>query len=156
MCSIVKRSCKILDIEIDEAGALEIAGRSRGTPRIANNLIQFVRDYAQQRHDGTVNKEVANGALELLEIDKNGLDEMDKRILRLIATHYKGGPVGISTLSVAVSEEAQTIEDVHEPYLIQEGYLQRTPQGRVLTSKAWQAVGLQASDPTGQQTGLGL
>ena len=156
MCTIVKRSCKILDIEIDEAGALEIAGRSRGTPRIANNLIQFVRDYAQQRHDGTVNKEVANGALELLEIDKNGLDEMDKRILRLIATHYKGGPVGISTLSVAVSEEAQTIEDVHEPYLIQEGYLQRTPQGRVLTSKAWQAVGLQASDPTGQQTGLGL
>ena len=126
---IVNRSCKILEIEIDEGGAKEIARRSRGTPRIANNLIHFVRDFAQQRADGIITQSVANDALELLEIDQNGLDEMDKRILRLIAVNYKGGPVGINTIGVAVGEEVQTIEDVHEPYLIQEGYLKRTPQG---------------------------
>ena len=139
---IVNRSCRILDIRIDQGGATEIAKRSRGTPRIANNLIHFVRDYAQQRADGHITQSVANDALELLEIDQNGLDEMDKRILRLIAVNYKGGPVGINTIGVAVGEEVQTIEDVHEPYLIQEGYLQRTPQGRMLTGKAWQALGL--------------
>jgi Holliday junction DNA helicase RuvB len=139
---IVKRSCGILDIKIDDAGAEEIAKRARGTPRIANNLIYFVRDYAQQRADGAITRKTAHEALELLEIDQNGLDEMDKRILRLIALNYRGGPVGISTISVAVGEEVQTVEDVHEPYLIQEGYLQRTPQGRALTHKAWQAIGL--------------
>jgi holliday junction DNA helicase RuvB len=142
LTAIVKRSCGILRIPIEDAGAVEIARRSRGTPRIANNLIHFVRDFSQQRADGVITQEVANDALELLEIDQNGLDEMDKRILRLIAINYKGGPVGLSTIGVAVSEETQTIEDVHEPYLIQEGYLQRTPQGRVLTAKAWQTIGL--------------
>jgi Holliday junction DNA helicase RuvB len=139
---IVLRSCGILNITVEVEGAQEIARRSRGTPRIANNLIHFVRDFAQQRADGRITRKVARDALELLEIDQNGLDEMDKRILRLIALNYRGGPVGISTIGVAVGEEVQTIEDVHEPYLIQEGYLQRTPQGRVLTDKAWQVIGL--------------
>ena len=123
---IVKRSCNILEIEIDDGGAKEIARRARGTPRIANNLIHFVRDFAQQRADGIITQSVANDALELLEIDQNGLDEMDKRILKLVAVNYNGGPVGINTIGVAVGEEVQTIEDVHEPYLIQEGYLKRT------------------------------
>jgi len=155
---IVKRSCAILGIGIDPGGAKEIARRSRGTPRIANNLIHFVRDYAQQRADGIITQPVANSALELLEIDQNGLDEMDKRILRLIAVNYKGGPVGISTIGVAVGEDVQTIEDVHEPYLIQEGYLQRTPQGRVLTHKAWLAIGLDPAtrDGSGSQQNLGI
>lgn len=149
---IVKRSCSIMDITIDQGGSEEIARRSRGTPRIANNLIHFIRDYAQQRADGAITQAVANDALELLEIDKNGLDEMDKRILRLIAVNYNGGPVGISTIGVAVAEETQTIEDVHEPYLIQEGYLQRTPQGRVLTRKAWQTLGIKpVTGETNQQ-----
>lgn len=153
---IVKRSCKILSISIDEGGATEIAQRSRGTPRIANNLIHFVRDYAQQRADGRITKPVANDALEMLEIDQNGLDEMDKRILRLIAVNYRGGPVGISTIGVAVGEEVQTIEDVHEPYLIQEGYLQRTPQGRVLTNKAWQTLGIQQTTDNSNQQDFNL
>jgi Holliday junction DNA helicase RuvB len=149
---IVKRSCKILGIEAEDAGAAEIANRARGTPRIANNLIYFVRDYAQQRADGKITQKTAHEALELLEIDQNGLDEMDKRILKLIALNYRGGPVGISTIAVAVGEEAQTVEDVHEPYLIQEGYLQRTPQGRALTHKAWQAIGLKPlTGPDSQQ-----
>jgi holliday junction DNA helicase RuvB len=153
---IVKRSCNILSISIDEGGATEIARRSRGTPRIANNLIHFVRDYAQQRADGRITKPVANDALEMLEIDQNGLDEMDKRILRLIAVNYRGGPVGIGTIGVAVGEEVQTIEDVHEPYLIQEGYLQRTPQGRVLTSKAWQTLGIQQTTANSNQQDFNL
>jgi len=151
---IVKRSCDILKIQIEAGGAQEIARRSRGTPRIANNLIHFVRDFAQQRADGIITQSVANDALELLEIDQNGLDEMDKRILKLIAVNYKGGPVGISTIGVAVGEDVQTIEDVHEPYLIQEGYLQRTPQGRVLTDKAWRAIGLNAVTRDGSQQNL--
>ena len=156
LTGIVKRSCRILEISIDEGGASEIARRSRGTPRIANNLIHFVRDYAQQRADGNITQPIANDALEMLEIDQNGLDEMDKRILRLIARNYKGGPVGINTIGVAVGEEVQTIEDVHEPYLIQEGYLQRTPQGRVLTGKAWQALGLQQITDNQNQQDLQL
>lgn len=153
---IVKRSCGILDIEIDDGGAREIARRSRGTPRIANNLIHFVRDYAQQRADGKIVQSVANDALELLEIDQNGLDEMDKRILKLIAVNYKGGPVGINTIGVAVAEEVQTIEDVHEPYLIQEGYLKRTAQGRMLTEKAWHVIGLNPLTQDGAQGNLNL
>ncbi len=142
LVKIVRRSCGLLKVEVDEAGAREIAGRARGTPRIANNLISFVRDYAQQRADGRIGRKVAAAALELLEIDINGLDEMDKRILALMARHYRGGPVGLGTMAVAVGEEEQTLEEVHEPYLIQEGYLQRTPQGRVLTDKGWQLTGL--------------
>lgn len=139
---IVHRSCGLLEIAIDGAGAAEIAGRARGTPRIVNNLIHFVRDFAQQRADGVINREVAAQALELLEIDANGLDELDKRVLSIMAHHYRGGPVGLGTIAVGVGEETHTLEEVHEPFLIQEGYLHRTPQGRVLTPKAWQLLGL--------------
>ncbi len=142
LTGIVHRSCGLLGVEIDEAGAKEIASRSRGTPRIANNLINFVRDFAQERADGKINREVASRALELLEIDARGLDEMDKRIMRVMAENYKGGPVGLGTVAIAVGEEAETLEEVHEPFLIQEGYLQRTPQGRTLTARAYQALGL--------------
>lgn len=139
---IIQRSCALLDVQIDDAGAAEIAARARGTPRIANNLIHFVRDFALQRADGRITQPVAAKALELLEIDQHGLDEMDKRILDIIGRNYKGGPVGIGTIAVAVGEESHTLEEVHEPYLIQEGFLQRTPQGRVLTAKSWKLIGL--------------
>jgi Holliday junction DNA helicase RuvB len=139
---IVRRSCGLLKVPIDDAGAAEIAGRARGTPRIANNLVSFVRDYAQERAGGTITQPVAAAALEMLEIDGAGLDEMDKRILRLMAEHHRGGPVGLGTIAVAVGEEAETLEEVHEPFLIQEGYLARTPQGRVLTAKGYLAIGL--------------
>lgn len=139
---IIIRSCGLLDVEVDDSGAKEIAGRARGTPRVANNLINFVRDYAQQKADGKINKKVAASALELLEIDINGLDEMDKRILNLMAQNYNGGPVGLGTIAVAVGEEQHTLEEVNEPYLIQEGYIARTPQGRILTPKAWNTTGL--------------
>jgi len=142
---IVKRSCGLLKVTIDEGGAREIATRSRGTPRVANNLIHFVRDFAQERANGVITKPVAAAALELLEIDAAGLDEMDKRMLRIMAENYRGGPVGMSTIAVAVGEESETLEEVHEPFLIQEGYLQRTPQGRVLTPKGYHAVGLKAA-----------
>lgn len=141
---IVLRSCDLLNVAIDGNGAAEIAGRARGTPRIANNLVYFVRDYAQQRADGIITQPIAAAALELLEIDARGLDEVDKRIMRLMAENYKGGPVGIGTVAVAVGEEADTLEEVHEPYLIQEGYIQRTPQGRILTEKGWNVVGLKS------------
>jgi len=141
LTGIVHRSCGLLNVTVNEEGAREIATRSRGTPRIANNLINFVRDFAQERADGKINRAVAAGALELLEIDARGLDEMDKRIMRIMAENYKGGPVGIGTVAIAVGEEAETLEEVHEPFLIQEGYLQRTPQGRTLTAKAYQAIG---------------
>ena len=142
MVGIIHRSCGLLNVLTDGEGADEIARRSRGTPRVANNLIYFVRDFAQQRADGKINRRVAGDALELLEIDANGLDEMDKRILRLMAEHYNGGPVGLGTIAIAVGEEQHTLEEVHEPYLIQEGYLQRTPQGRVLTQKGYATVGM--------------
>ena len=148
---IVRRSCGLLKVTIDEDGAGEIARRCRGTPRIANNLINFVRDYALERVGGAVTKPVASRALELLEIDAAGLDEMDKRMLRVIAENYRGGPVGMSTIAVAVAEEAETLEEVHEPFLIQEGYLQRTPQGRVITAKGYTAIGLRAA--TGGEQG---
>ena len=142
MVSIIERTCKLLEVEVDRGGAQEIAGRARGTPRISNNLVNFARDYAQQRGDGRITQEVAANALELLEIDSHGLDEMDKRILRIMGENYKGGPVGLGTIAVAVGEEEHTLEEVYEPFLIKEGYLQRTPQGRILTEKAWKLVGL--------------
>jgi Holliday junction DNA helicase RuvB len=144
LIGIVQRSCRLLQVGIDEAGAKEIATRSRGTPRIANNLINFIRDFAQERAQGKITQPVAAAALELLEIDVRGLDEMDKRMLRVMAENYRGGPVGMSTIAVAVGEEAETLEEVHEPFLIQEGYLQRTPQGRMLTGKGYEAIGLKA------------
>jgi len=146
LAKIIKRSCGLLKVAIDNDGAHEIATRCRGTPRIANNLINFVRDFAQERtRQGAITRPVAAAALELLEIDAAGLDEMDKRMLRIIAENYRGGPVGMSTIAVAVGEEAETLEEVHEPFLIQEGYLQRTPQGRVLTAKGYHTIGLKAA-----------
>ncbi|MSU70354.1 MAG: Holliday junction branch migration DNA helicase RuvB [Opitutaceae bacterium] len=142
LVTIVRRSCGLLKVAIDDGGAHEIAARSRGTPRVVNNLINFVRDFAQERAQGKITQPAAAAALELLEIDAAGLDEMDKRMLRVMAGNYRGGPVGMSTIAVAVGEEAETLEEVHEPFLIQEGYLQRTPQGRTLTAKGYAAVGL--------------
>jgi len=139
---IVLRSARLLNVEIDPAGAMEIARRSRGTPRIANNLLRRVRDYAQVRGDGRISAELADRALAMLEIDRNGLDEMDKRILQTIITKFNGGPVGVNSLAVAVGEEPDTLEEVYEPYLIMEGYLKRTPQGRVATPLSYQKLGL--------------
>jgi len=149
---IVKRTCGLLNVTIEEPGAAEIAGRARGTPRIANNLVNFCRDYAQQLGNSIITQDSAAAALKILEIDRSGLDEMDKEIMRIIAENYKGGPVGLGTVAVAVGEEAYTLEEVHEPFLIQEGYLQRTAQGRVLTDKGWRIVGLKPKSET--QTGL--
>ena len=139
---IVLRSARLLNIDIDEHGAAQIARRSRGTPRIANNLLRRVRDYAQVRGDGRVSSEIADRALAMLEIDENGLDDMDKRILEAVIAKFGGGPVGVSSLAVAVGEEPDTIEEVYEPYLIMEGYLKRTPQGRVATELSYKKLGL--------------
>jgi len=152
---IVARSCDLLQVPFEPDGAREIAARARGTPRIANNLIRFVRDYAQQRADGVITAPVAADALELLEIDASGLDEMDKRILRVIGHNYGGGPVGLGTIAVAVGEESHTLEEVHEPYLIQEGFLQRTPQGRTLTPKGYEVAGVLPGGSKAQEE-LGL
>lgn len=140
---IVTRSAAKLNISIEPAGAEEIASRSRGTPRIANNLLRRVRDFAQVRANNHITQPVASDALSLLEIDPKGLDEMDIRILETIVHKFNGGPVGLSTIAVSVGEETDTIEEVYEPYLIQEGYLQRTPKGRVATSLCYQRLGLQ-------------
>src|SRR6185436_11819431 len=141
---IVLRSARLLNIEIEESGALEIARRSRGTPRIANNLLKRVRDYAQVRAEGRITAPVADRSLAILEIDQNGLDEMDKRILEALIVKFAGGPVGISSLAVAVGEEPDTIEEVYEPYLIMEGFLKRTSQGRVATELSYRKLGLQS------------
>lgn len=147
---IVLRSANLLNVEIEKAGAMEIARRSRGTPRIANNLIRRVRDYALVRHDGRITVGVADRALAMLEIDENGLDEMDKRILETIIVKFSGGPVGVNSLAVAVGEEPDTIEEVYEPYLIMEGFLNRTAQGRVATELSYKKLGLKAA-PGNQQ-----
>lgn len=140
--SIVHRSARILNVDIEDGGAMEIASRSRGTPRIANNLLRWVRDYAQVRADNRITQPVADQALHMLEIDQYGLDEMDKRYLQTLLERFQGGPVGISNLAVSVGEEAGTLEEVYEPYLIQEGYLKRTPQGRVATPQTYERFGL--------------
>jgi Holliday junction DNA helicase RuvB len=140
--TIVIRSARLLNIEIDLEGAFEVARRSRGTPRIANNLLKRVRDYAQVKADGRITREIADRALALLEIDQHGLDEMDKRILDAITHKFGGGPVGVNSLAVAVGEEPDTIEEVYEPYLIMEGYINRTPQGRVITEFCYKRMGL--------------
>ena len=149
---IVIRSARLLNIEIEENGAHEIARRSRGTPRIANNLLRRVRDYAQVRGDGRITVSLADKALAILEIDENGLDEMDKRILDAVIAKFGGGPVGIGSLAVAVGEEPDTLEEVYEPYLIMEGYLKRTPQGRVATELSYKKLGLKVT--SGNQTSL--
>ncbi|KAA3605863.1 MAG: Holliday junction branch migration DNA helicase RuvB [Calditrichaeota bacterium] len=138
---IVKRSARILELEIDVHGSLEISKRSRGTPRIANRLLRRARDFAQIKGNGVITKKIADYALTMLEVDQNGLDEMDKRILKTIIEKFNGGPVGLNTVAVAVSEDAGTLEEVHEPYLIQQGYLQRTPRGREVTPLAYTTMG---------------
>ncbi len=142
MTYIVTRSAGLLDVAIDEKGATEIARRSRGTPRIANNLLRRVRDYAQVKADGIITNEIADQALAMLEIDSHGLDEMDKRILETIIVKFSGGPVGVNSIAAAVGEEADTLEEVYEPFLIMEGYLNRTPQGRTATELGYQRLGL--------------
>ncbi len=138
---IIKRSAKILNIEISEDGASEIAKRARKTPRIANRLLKRVRDYAQVKAKGVIDAEIANKALDMLEVDECGLDNTDRRLLATIIENFKGGPVGLSTLAAATSEEIETIEDVYEPYLIQIGFLERTPRGRKVTAKGHKHLG---------------
>ncbi|WP_406056616.1 Holliday junction branch migration DNA helicase RuvB [Streptomyces sp. NBC_01077] len=155
---VIHRSAGLLDVEIDPAGAAEIAGRSRGTPRIANRLLRRVRDYAQVRADGVINREIAEAALSVYEVDGRGLDRLDRAVLEALLKLFGGGPVGLSTLAVAVGEERETVEEVAEPFLVREGLLARTPRGRVATPAAWAHLGLvppQAAGPgtpgSGQQ-----
>jgi Holliday junction DNA helicase RuvB len=148
---IVMRSARILNVSIDKGGAEEIAKRSRGTPRVANRLLRRLRDFAQVEGDGTVTREIAQRSLLRLQVDELGLDEMDKRILESIVKKFNGGPVGLNTLSVAVGEEPDTVEEVYEPYLIQEGFIMRTPRGREATERAYKHLGM-AWDRDGQAT----
>ena len=150
---IVTRSARLLNLEIEAGGAQEIARRSRGTPRIANNLLRRVRDYAQVKGDGRITTDIADRALAILEIDRDGLDEMDKRILEAVIVKFSGGPVGVNSLAVAVGEEPDTIEEVYEPFLIQQGFLKRTPRGRVATPAAWKHMGMEPPK-TAVQDGL--
>lgn len=147
--TIVMRSARILGIEITDEGAYEIASRSRGTPRVANRVLRRVRDYAQVRGNGKIDKEAAVMSLAMLEIDEHGLDEADRRILRTIIEKFDGGPVGIDTVAAAIGEERDTIEDAHEPYLIQMGFIARTPRGRVATRRAYEHLGLEPRTPQG-------
>jgi holliday junction DNA helicase RuvB len=152
LAQIVRRSAGILEIELDEEGAATIAARSRGTPRVANRLLKRVRDFAEVRMQGVVTAQAAHAALAMLEVDERGLDRLDRAILRAICIKFEGGPVGLSTLSVAVGEEQDTIEDVYEPYLLQEGLIKRTPRGRAATTAAFEHLGLEppaANDPGG-------
>ena len=138
---IIERSAEILQVECDSDGAREIARRSRGTPRVANRLLRRVRDYAQVRADGVITKAVADEALQMLDVDEYGLDEMDGRVIKALIEHFDGGPVGLNTLAVAVGEDAGTLEEVYEPFLIQNGFLMRTPRGRVATNRAFERFG---------------
>jgi Holliday junction DNA helicase RuvB len=144
---IVVRSARLLGVEIEDRGAVAIASRSRGTPRVANRLLKRVRDYAEVRHSGVVTGDVATEALDLLQVDEEGLDRLDREILMAICDKFGGGPVGLSTLSVAVGEERDTIEDVYEPYLLQRGFIERTPRGRAATKRAFAHLGLQPPGP---------
>lgn len=139
---IILRSAEILKVDIEEHGALEIARRSRGTPRIANRLLKRVRDFAEVKADGIINQKVVDSALKLLEIDELGLDRIDHKLLKTIILKFTGGPVGLNTLAASISEETETIEDVYEPYLLQLGFLERTPRGRVATLKAYQHLNI--------------
>ncbi|HVV67665.1 MAG TPA: Holliday junction branch migration DNA helicase RuvB [Gammaproteobacteria bacterium] len=145
LTTIVQRSAQILAVKMDVPGSQEIAKRSRGTPRIANRLLRRVRDYAEVKSDGTINKNIAEQALNLIDVDINGFDPMDRRLLLTVIEKFDGGPVGLDTLSAAIGEPADTIEDVLEPYLIQQGFIQRTPRGRIATKQAYQHFGLQFS-----------
>lgn len=151
---IVHRSAGLLGVDLTDQGAAEIASRSRGTPRIANRLLRRVRDYAQVRADGVVSLDVAHAALDLYEVDELGLDRLDRAVLDALCRRFGGGPVGVSTLAVAVGEERETVEEVAEPFLVRNGFLARTPRGRIATAAAWEHLGLEAppapSPPTGE------
>ena len=149
LSEIIQRSAGLIGVQIDKSGSYEIATRARGTPRVANNLLRWVRDYAQVKSDGFITQPVADKALEMLDIDRDGLDEMDKRLLEALVVRFRGGPVGIGSLAVSVGEDAGTVEEVHEPYLIQEGFIKRTAQGRVAMPKAYAKLGL--NPPAGRQ-----
>ena len=140
--TIVERSADVLGVEIDPKGALELARRSRGTPRLANRLLKRVRDFAQVKYDGKITKEIANFALDLLEVDRYGLDQIDRRILMTMIEKFMGGPVGLDTLAAAIGEDSGTIEDVYEPYLIKKGFINRTPRGRVVTELGYHHLGV--------------
>ncbi len=142
LVTIIQRSAKVLNVRIDEEGALELARRSRGTPRLANRFLKRVRDYAQVKYDGEITAEIAAQALDLLEVDRYGLDSLDRMILTTMIEKFSGGPVGIDTLAAAIGEDPGTIVDVYEPYLIKNGFLNRTPKGRVVTERAIQHLGL--------------
>ncbi len=144
--AIVNRSASILEVDITTAGVETIAGRSRGTPRVANRLLRRVRDYAAVRADGRVDEVVADKALEVFEVDTNGLDKVDRAILEAVVSKFGGGPVGLSTLAIAVGEDPETVEDAYEPFLLQEGYLQRTPRGRIATERAYVHLGVDRDD----------
>lgn len=148
---IIQRSARLLKIEINDEGANELSSRARGTPRIANRLLKRVRDYAEVRADGVINREVARSALEMFEVDAKGLDNLDRAILEVIITKFNGGPVGIDTIAAAISEEKDTIEDVYEPFLIREGFIEKTPRGRKVTHLAFQHLNIKSP---GDQEGL--
>jgi Holliday junction DNA helicase RuvB len=154
LTTIVKRSATILEVEINDDGASEIARRARGTPRIANRLLRRVRDYAEVKGDGTVLKDTASMALDMLDVDEHGLDMMDRKLLLALMQKFDGGPVGIESLAAVISEERDTIEDVIEPYLIQQGFMMRTPRGRTVTKNAWLHFGLDAPTSKRQDTAL--
>jgi Holliday junction DNA helicase RuvB len=151
---IVNRSAEVIHVSVEEAGALEIARRARGTPRVANPHLRRVRDFAQVRADGRITRPVASDALVMLDVDEFGLDDMDSRVLRTIIEKFDGGPVGITTIAAAVGEDASTIEEVYEPYLVQNGFLQRTPRGRVATPQAYRHFGYTPPRPEGSQPSL--
>jgi holliday junction DNA helicase RuvB len=146
---IVLRSAQLLEIPIRDTGALEIAKRARGTPRVANRLLRRVRDFAEVEADGVITEDVAHRALDMLEVDEHGLDKMDRHIMLTIIEKFDGGPIGLNSLSAAVSEEKDTIEDVYEPFLIQKGFMKRTPQGRIATKRAYQHFGIPVSQSCG-------
>lgn len=142
LTTIIMRSAQVLNVEIEERGAVELAKRSRGTPRLANRLLKRVRDFAQVKYDGVITEEVANYALDLLDVDKYGLDHIDRNILMTMIERFQGGPVGLDTLAASISEDAGTLEDVYEPYLLKNGFIQRTPRGRMVTELAYQHLGI--------------
>lgn len=142
LTTIIMRSAQVLDVEIEHGGAVELAKRSRGTPRLANRLLKRVRDFAQVKYDGVITKDVANYALDLLDVDKYGLDHIDRNILLTMIERFQGGPVGLDTLAASISEDAGTLEDVYEPYLLKNGFIQRTPRGRVVTELAYRHLGI--------------
>lgn len=146
LCCIIENSAKILQVDIDKEGAMELARRSRGTPRLANRFLKRVRDFAQIKYDGKITKEVADFALNLLEVDRLGLDRTDRKIITTMIDSYGGGPVGIESLAVAIGEDAGTLEDVYEPYLVQNGLLLRTPRGRMVSDAAYHHFGLQPKE----------